>query len=287
MKTTRRDFLKQSGVSCGTLALFSPLTHARDGGSRKTVKSLGFQSWTIRQQLNEDPAGTCKKMAGLGYQEIEMCSPLGYVNSGFAPLNKYSGTELRKIIEDSGLTCTSAHFNLGELRESLDDRMNWAHQMGMKQMVLSSFWLSKEEQTLANYRKSAAELNRLAEKTKKAGLQMGFHNHHMEFEKRDGHLIYDALLEAFDPDLVKMQFQVAVVNLGYQAADYFRKYPGRFISAHLQDYAKDQDRQTPIGQGDIDWKDFFEAARIGGVKNVYVEMSPDTFKPSAEFLATL
>jgi sugar phosphate isomerase/epimerase len=287
MKSTRRDFLKQSGVACGSVAMLSPVIFAGEGLSGKRLKSFGFQSWTIRQQLNADPAGTCKKMAGLGYQEIEMCSPLGYVNSGFAPLNKFSGTELRMIIEDNGLKCTSAHFNLGELRESLDDRIHWAHQMGMKQMVLSSFWLSKEEQTLANYRKSAAELNRLAEKTKAAGLQMGFHNHHMEFEKRDGQLIYDALLEAFDPDLVKMQFQVAVVNLGYQAADYFRKYPGRFISAHLQDYAKAQDRQAPIGQGDIDWKDFFEAAKTGGVKNFYVEMSPDTFKPSAEFLATL
>ena len=43
---------------------------------------------------------------------------------------------------------------------------------------------------------------------------------------------YDVLLEEFDPDVVKMQFQVAVFNIGYLAADYFRKYPGRFWSAH-------------------------------------------------------
>ncbi|NQV33852.1 MAG: sugar phosphate isomerase/epimerase [Phycisphaeraceae bacterium] len=286
MKTTRRDFLKQGGAAFGSV-LLSPLTFAMDGSRGKMLKSYGFQSWTIKEALNEDPAGTCKKMAGLGYQEIEMCSPLGYSNSGFEPLNKYSGTELRKIIEDQGLKCTSSHFNLGELRDSLDDRIGWAHQMGMKQMILSSFWLPKEEQTVANYRKSAAELNRIAEKTKSAGLQMGFHNHHMEFEKRGDQLIYDALLEECDPDLVKMQFQVAVVNIGYHAAEYFRKHPGRFISAHLADWSKAKETQVPIGQGVVDWQDFCEAAKIGGVKNVYVEMSPETFKDSAEFLSML
>ena len=91
----------------------------------------------------------------------------------------------------------------------------------------------------------------------------------MEFEKRGDELIYDVLLDQFDPDLVKMQFQVAVVNIGYNAADYFRKYPGRFISAHLSDWSKDKEEQVPIGQGVVDWQDFFKAAKIGGVKNYF------------------
>ncbi|NQT26507.1 sugar phosphate isomerase/epimerase [candidate division KSB1 bacterium] len=287
MKATRRNFIKKGSYALGSVALLSPVTFAMNCAGGKTLKSFGFQAWTIREELNRDVAGTCKMMAGLGYKEIEMCSPLGYSDAGFEPLNKYSGTELRKIIEDNGLRCTSSHFNLGELRDSLDNRIEWAHQMGMKQMILSSFWLAKEEQTVANYRKSAVELNTIAEKTKEAGLQMGFHNHHMEFEKRGDQLIYDALLEEFDPDLVKMQFQVAVVNIGYKAADYFRKHPGRFISAHLSDWSKEKDSQVPIGQGVVDWKDFFEAAKMGGVKNFYVEMAPETFKDSAEFLSRL
>ena len=124
----------------------------------------------------------------------------------------------------------------------------------------------------------------MAEKTNAAGIQMGFHNHHMEFEKRGNELIYDALLETLDPELVKMQFQVAVVDIGYQAADYFRNYPGRFISAHLADYSPEKETQVPLGEGMVDWPDFFKAAKAGGVKNFYVEMDPNTFEPSAEFL---
>ena len=115
---------------------------------------------------------------------------------------------------------------------------------------------------------------------------MGFHNHHMEFEKRDGELIYDVLLEQLDPDLVKMQFQVAVVNIGYKAADYFMKYPGRFISAHLSDW-KSEDESVPAGQGMVDWPAFFKAAKTGGVKNYYAEINPDFFEESIRFLLNM
>jgi sugar phosphate isomerase/epimerase len=233
--------------------------------------------------LIADFAGTLKAMNDLGYSEVEMCSPLGYSGSGFEPLNKMSGAEMKLIVEDNGMECTSSHFTSGELNESLDNRIEWATELGMKQMILSSFWLA-EDASVDDYRKAAEKLNIMAEKTKAAGIQMGFHNHHMEFEKRGNELIYDALLETLDPELVKMQFQVAVVDIGYKAADYFRNHPGRFISAHLADYSQEKEKQVALGEGMVDWPDFFKAAKVGGVKNFYVEMDPLTFKPSANFL---
>ncbi len=286
MKTSRRRFIKTgSAAVAGTMAL-SSLHHsvmASVPGYGK--KSFGFQVWTIREELNRDFAATLRKMASLGYSEMEMCSPLGYSESGFEPLNHMSGAEMRKIVEGEGLRCTSSHYTMGELRDHLENRIEWAQQLGMKQMVASSFWLP-EDASVDEYRRAAQELNTIAEKTKAAGIQMGFHNHHMEFEKRGDELIYDALMEEFDPGLVKMQFQVAVVNIGYQAADYFRKYPGRFLSAHLADWSAEKDEQVPLGEGVVDWKDFFKAAKKGGVQNFFVEMDPATFPASAEFLRT-
>ncbi|HSO87306.1 MAG TPA: TIM barrel protein [Draconibacterium sp.] len=286
MKTTRRNFIKTTGAALGSAALVSQVPFVMTGCASPLPKDFGFQVWTIRERLIADFPGTLKMMAGFGYKQVEMCSPLGYSNAGFEPLNSMSGTEMRKIIEDTGLTCVSSHYNMGELRESLDNRIEWATQLGMKQMVAASFWLPKEA-TVDDYRRAADELNGIGEKTKAAGIQMVFHNHHMEFEKRGEELIYDALLDQFDPELVKMQFQVAVVNIGYKAADYFRKFPGRFQSAHLADWSKEKDAQVPIGQGDVDWKDFFDAAKVSGVQNFFVEMDPETFEPSAKFLLEL
>lgn len=267
----------------GTVVLGSLPRNAEAAVPVAGPRSFGFQVWTIREELNSDFASTLRKMAGMGYTEVEMCSPLGYSNAGFEPLNHMTGSEMRKIIEGEGLKCTSSHYTMGELRDHLENRIEWAHQLGMKQMVASSFWLP-DGASVDDYRKAARELNTIAEVTKKAGIQMGFHNHHMEFEKRGEELIYDALMEELDPELVRMQFQVAVVDIGYHAADYFNRYPGRFISAHLADWSAEKDAQVPVGQGDVDWKGFFKAARKCGVENFYVEMDPSFFPESAEFL---
>ncbi len=283
MNLSRRNFIKTSGFSLVSTAILSQLPLSLAGCGRMTGgRSFGFQIWTIREKLLADFPGTLKMMADLGYKEVEMCSPLGY---GFDSLHEIKGPDMRKIIEDAGLKCTSSHYNFGELRDHLDNRIQWAHDLGMEQMILSSFGLP-EEASIDDYRKAADELNSIGEKTKEAGIQMGFHNHHGEFEKRGDELIYDVLLDQLDPDLVKMQFQVAVENIGYKSADYFTRYPGRFISAHLSDYMNEEE-SVPVGQGMVDWPAFFKAAKTGGVKNFYAEINPEFFEESIQFLLNM
>jgi sugar phosphate isomerase/epimerase len=153
-------------------------------------------------------------------------------------------------------------------------------------MILSSFGL-QENATLDDWLKAADELNKMGVKAKNAGLKMGFHNHHGEFKQINGTLIYDALMKQFDPEYIKMQFQVAVINIGYKASEYFRKYPGRFISAHLADWSTEKKTEVPVGKGIVDWKEFFATVDTGGVKNIFVEMSEGTFKDSADYLHSI
>ncbi|MDP2888113.1 MAG: sugar phosphate isomerase/epimerase [Bacteroidota bacterium] len=284
----RREFFGKSAMGIGATLLASqfPMNLEAATGAKAFKKPLGFQVWTVKDQLIKDFPGTLKMMAGQGYQSVEMCSPPGYVSSGFGPLVSMKGSEMKKIVEDAGLILESTHYGMGELRDNLSERIDFALESGQKQMICSSFWLPKDA-NLSDWKKAADELNEIGAKTKKAGIQMGFHNHHMEFEKLDGVLIYDELLKQFDPDLVKMQFQVAVISIGYKAADYFKKYPGRFISAHLADWSKTTDKQVPVGQGVVDWKELFAAAEKCGVKNYFVEMAPETFKESAEYIHKL
>jgi len=284
----RRQFIEKSAIGIGGAMLASqiPMDLMASSSSKALKKPLGFQVWTIKDQLIKDFPGTLKMMAGLGYQSVEMCSPPGYESSGFGPLMSMKGKEMRKIVEDSGLILQSTHYGFGELRDNLSERIDFALESGQKQMICSSFWLPKDA-TMSDWMKAVDELNEIGAKTKKAGIQTGFHNHHMEFEKIDGVLIYDRLLEHFDADLVKMQFQVAVVSIGYQAADYFKKYPGRFISAHLADWSAKENKQVPIGQGDVDWKALFKAAEKSGVENYFVEMDQEMFQENANYLLNL
>lgn len=284
-KISRRDFLGKSALGIGSAVLASHIPiDSYSNGLPKTVKlPLGFQVWTIKDKLIKDFPGTLKEMAGLGYKTVEMCSPPGYESSGFGPLMKLTAKEMKTIINDAGLAFESTHYGMTELRKSLDERIAFAAESGQKQMILSSFGLPRTA-TMSDWMKAADELNTIGMKSKKSGIQMGFHNHHGEFEKIDDTLIYDALLKQFDPDYVKMQFQVAVISIGYKASDYFTKYPGRFISAHLADYSPTDKKNVTLGKGIVDWKEFFASVEKGGVKNIFVEMDMETFKDSAAFI---
>jgi len=287
-KLSRREFLGKSALGVGSALIASqlPLNLSGEELARTVKMPIGFQSWIVRDMIAKDFPGTIKMVAGLGYQSIEMCSPVGYESLGFGSLIKLKGKELKKIINDAGLSYQSTHYGMDECRKQLDERIQFASESGQKQMIVSSFGLP-EKATLSDWLKAADELNTMGEKSKKAGIQMGYHNHHMEFEKIDGSLIYDALMNQLDPNYVKMQFQVAVISVGYKASTYFNKYPGRFISAHLADWSSTDNKQVPIGQGIVDWKEFFASVKNGGVKNIFVEMDLDTFKPSATYLKNL
>jgi len=247
---------------------------------------IGCQTWPVREMIGKDFDGTLRRLAAEGFRNIEMCSPPGYEKSGFGPLARMKASELRERIRATGLDCESCHFGFGELKDHLDERLAWAKELGLKQMIIATFGLPKEA-TLADWMRAADGANKLGERTRKAGIQLGFHNHDFEFQKLDGQLIYDKLMGELDPEAVKMQFQVSVVRLGYQAADFFEKYPGRFISTHLQDWSPAEKKEVPLGQGVVDWKRVFAAAKSGGVRNYFVEMDPDAMKASVPFLHTL
>lgn len=282
---SRRRFLGTAALGIGSAVMASRIPGGFTDMYSPNPASMpiGFQVWTVREALIKDFPGTLRKMAALGYQSVEMCSPPGYESSGFGPLMVLKAKEMKQIINDAGLIFPSSHYGMQEFREHLDERIEFALESGQSQMILSSFGLPKNA-TSDDWKKAADELNQMGRKAKNAGIQMGFHNHHGEFEKIDGKLIYEILLQQFDQELVKMQFQVAVINIGYKAQDYFRKYPGRFISAHLADWSEEKKAAVPVGQGMVDWKDFFASLTAGGVKNIFVEMSEEHFKPSADFL---
>jgi len=168
----------------GALAVAGAATlpSLRRGESLVAKEKIGFQSWIVRESIEKDFPGTLKEMAALGYNSIEMCSPPGYAKMGFGGLEKYKASELKKIISDAGFSCISCHYGFKELKEHGQERIDYAKEWGLQQMVLSSFGLPKTA-TLSDWKTAADELNKIGELSKKSGIPMGFHNHNGEFEK--------------------------------------------------------------------------------------------------------
>lgn len=247
---------------------------------------IGCQTWPVRDLIAKDFPGTLKTLADAGFQSIELCSPVGYDDSGFAGLAKYKPAELRRVINDAGLTCVSSHFSMDELRKNQGDRIAWAKDVGMTQMLVASLGGPKNP-TMDDVKRAADEYNKIGERAAGAGITQGLHNENFEVSTVDGKRTYDVLFELLDPKFVKFQFQVSTIMNGFDAAEYFTKYPGRFISMHAQGWDANTKKIAPIGQGTLNWKKIFSAAKTGGIQNYFVEMKLDYMKASVPYLRAL
>ena len=280
---SRRDFVKTtaSAVAAGVV-----LTTGLDAHANPLELPIGCQTWPVREMIAKDFPGTIKTLAQAGFQTIELCSPVGYADDGFANLSKYKGSELKRILNDAGVNCFSSHFTIEELRKDQDDRIAWAKDIGLTQMLVPSLGGPKNP-TTEDVKRAADEYNKMGEKAAQAGIQQGLHNEEFELSKVDGQRTYDLLFRLLDPKLVKFQFQVSTISEGYDAAQYFTKYPGRFISMHAQGWDAKTRKVVAVGQGTLDWKKIFTAAKTGGMKNYFVEMDLEKMKASVPYLRKL
>ena len=129
--------------------------------------------------------GTLKVLADAGFKRVELCSPVGYTKAGFGDIAKYKGSELKKTLGDHGLKCVSSHFSMRELRENQADRIAWAKDVGMTQMMVASLGGPKQP-TMDDVKRAADEYNKFGENAAKAGIQQGLHNEGFEMTSVDG-----------------------------------------------------------------------------------------------------
>jgi sugar phosphate isomerase/epimerase len=281
---SRREFFKNAATGAAVAGIAS--AGARELRANPLGMPIGCQTYPVRNMIAKDFPGTIKQLADAGFQTIELCSPVGYADSGFAGLAKYKGPELRGILADMGVKCQSSHFDIKELRENLAGRIAWANDLGLTQMMVPSLD-GPRNPTLDDVKRAAEEYNKMGEQSAKAGIQQGLHNEGFELTMVGGKRTYDILIELLDPRFVNFQFQVSTISKGFDVAEYFTKFPGRFISMHVQDWSAVTGKTMAVGQGTLDWTTIFTAAKKGGLKNYFVEMNLDLMKASVPFLRQL
>jgi len=280
---TRRQFIRQAGADAAVAGFLA--ANVMTLTANPLGLPIGSQTWPHRAMIKDgNLAGLAATMSGLGVSMLEMCSPLGYEE--FAGLT--DGKQVKKVLADHGLGCISAHFGMDELRKRQSESLAWAQDVGITQIITATLGAGNNP-TLDDVKRAADEYNKIAAVTAKAGLQQGLHNEGFELSEVGGRRTYDILFELLDPALVKFQFQMSTISRGFVAHEYFTKYPGRFFSMHVQDVdmKATPPAQTSVGKGSIDWVKTFQAAKVGGVKNYFVEQSMELTKQSVAYLKTL
>ena len=86
---SRREFIKTASSSAALGAILS--TSGRVLHANPLGLPIGCQTWPVRAMIAKDFPGTLRMLAAAGFQSIELCSPVGYADSGFGGLAQIQG----------------------------------------------------------------------------------------------------------------------------------------------------------------------------------------------------
>ena len=248
--------------------------------TKKTKKEVAIQLYSVRDILNRvdnkdgkcDPAYTAilAKLAKMGYTGVEAAN---YNNGKF-----YDRTprQFKKDVESAGMKVLSSHCTRGLSKEELasgdySKSLEWWNQCiadhkaaGMKYIVAPWMDVPKTLKDLETY---CAYYNEIGKRCNQQGLRFGYHNHAHEFQKVEGQVMYDYMLEHMNPEYVFFQMDVYWVVRGQNSpVDYFNKYPGRFKIFHIKDHRE-------IGQsGMVGFDAIFKNAKTAGVNYLVAEI---------------
>ncbi|CAN5116998.1 sugar phosphate isomerase/epimerase [soil metagenome] len=252
---SRNQFLKTSA-----LALTLPLLNKVDAWA-KPIKNVGLQLYTVRNEMAKDVEGTLRKIAQIGYTEIETGTYFGKTPK-----------ECKAFLSGMGLTAPSGLYMTTVMKKDWNKTVDQAVEGG--QSFMGCAYLTPDERkTIDDYKKLAELFNRSAEVCKKAGIQFMHHNHDFEFQPLEGQVPYDIILKETDPKLVKLELDVYwATKAGQDPVALFNQHPGRFPIVHLKDMEKTPDRAfAPVGTGSIDFQRILNASKIAGIEHYYVE----------------
>lgn len=276
MQNSRRDFLKK-----GTLALAGATLFSGDLFAAKNPGELvGVQLYSIRDDMKVDPLGSLKKLAAMGYKNVEHAN---YIDRKFYG---YGATEFKKILDDLGLKMPSGHTVMrkdhwDEAKKDFTDAWKWTVEDAavLGQQIVISPWF--DESLRKNYddmKRYMDVFNKSGELCKKSGMRFGYHNHSFEFsEELNGMKVFDIILQNTDPKLVVQQLDIGnMYNAGAKALDVMKKYPGRFESMHVKDEIKASEGHEPyestiLGTGLIPVKEIIDLGRKSGTKHFIIE----------------
>jgi sugar phosphate isomerase/epimerase len=276
---TRRSFLQ---TATAALASASPLLRATRAMASPFGLPIGLQLYSVRELLPKDYEGTLKQIGALGYQEVEAA---GYFD--------HTAPQVKAAMSAAGLHLVSAHYSHDNLVKDFDNILAFNHEVGVNYLICSFPGIKDPSRlkdtshrtvvnsfTMDDYRWNADQFNKFGEKVKAAGMKFGYHNHTMEFTKQDGLVPLDEMIRLTDPALVTFELDCGwVVVGGAKPIDYLRRYPTRISMLHVKDFKPtdkpasivDPPHAAQLGEGTLDYRPVFEAAKKANIKHYFVE----------------
>lgn len=211
------------------------------------AKKVGIQLYTLRNEMGQDFAGTLRRVAEIGYDEVEFA---GYYDN--------TPAQVKQILDEVGLTAPSAHVALEIIRSSPAQAIEAAQAIGHTYMTIP--WLPEDgRRTLDQYRAVADTANSFGQQAQAAGLKVAYHNHDFEFVPIDGVVPFDLLLERTDPNLVKFELDLYWARKANRdILQLLQQHGPRITMCHVKDMDT-AGNMADVGAGTINFAEIFAA----------------------------
>lgn len=267
----RRKFLKNVSV-LGGIAI-SPLSCV--AASQEPKFKMGYQLFSIRDQMAEDPIKTLKALKKMGYQDFEI---YGFDDEKGAYYG-FESSDFKLVLDDLDLSVTSGHYGFSpylsqggdELRRFVDRCIAGAKTLDSKYITWP--WIAPEQRTIDNFKLMAQKLNIIGEQVTSANLGFAYHNHGFEFEDHSGQTGFDIIIKETDPSLVKLEMDMYWVmhSSNYTPQELIDAQPGRYTLWHIKDMDKVSRDYTELGNGSIDYLKLLPDPVKSGLEYYYLE----------------
>ena len=247
---------------------------------------IGAQFYTIRDYCTNlnDFSESLRKVKEIGYDYVQISGVCSYEPEWLAEqLKKYD------------LKCVLTHWGGEDIKNNAKEVLEKHKVFGCKYVGIGCMppWATEE-----NTKKFIEDFKGPAKILKENGGKFFYHNHHCEFNRcSDGELIFDKLINAFEPD--EMSFTLDTYWVQYGGGDvcsYLEKLKGRCECIHLKDLAivEDKHQMASIGSGSMDFVKILKTAKEVGVEYALVEQDNcngenpfDCLKKSLEYIKSL
>jgi sugar phosphate isomerase/epimerase len=235
-------------------------------------QSPGMVSYTYRNSFSKDVAATLDTIKSLGITDME-----------FSNLFKRTAADIRKMLDERGMVCSSYGVKYPDLTEKMSQVGQDAKTLGAKYVRVAWIPFEGSTFTIEDAKKTVADFNQFGKILKdEYGLEFCYHNHGYEFEPYEDGTLFDYIMKNTNPEYVSIEIDILWTFFpGQDPAKLISKYPDRMKLMHLKDLRKgiegNNSGKTPVendvalGTGQLDIPAILKAAKKSSIKHYYIE----------------
>ncbi len=219
---------------------------------------VALQLFSVRKQAAADLPGTLARVKQIGFTAVELAGAYGH-----------KGAEIHRYLVDNDLTCCGSHTSFARLQDAqFAATVDFNHAVGNKRVIVPSL-PPQYTQTLDGWRSAALAFVELAGRLAGEGLELGYHNHSIEFKPIDGTRPIDIFLRASRSVFLELDLGGAGYA-GVNPVQVLETYRRQVKMIHVKDYTTAKP-DLLIGTGSMDWPEFFRAAQSSSVDWYVIE----------------